>query len=141
MDVKNTKNRRNDPIIIDKERYKNLLSMMTSSKEDVNVALECINALDIKANLIPVLLLRKHSDTDISSWKKLCSKHIKYQKSLGVEDDAKSISYSEIYNAMKKVKATEEHVEIFLEDLSQFFRKHAIKFDFIENLEINVKIK
>ena len=141
MDVKNSKNRGTKSIVIDREKYDSLLSMLNSSEEDANVAFECINTLDIKNNIIPILLLRKHSNTKIESWKKKCSKHIKYHKSIDINDEYKNLSYTEVYATLKKVDVTEEHKNIFLQELSNFFKRHAIKFDFIEDLDIKVQLK
>lgn len=141
MDVKDSKNRGNKSIVIDKDKYKSLLSMLNSSEEDANVAFECINTLDIKSNVVPILLLRKHSNTKMESWNKLCKKHIKYHKSLDIDDYTKNVTYNDIYGVFKEVKPTKEHIDMFIEDLSEFFKRNTMKFDFVKSLDIKIELK
>lgn len=143
MDVKNTKNRGTRSIIIDRDQYHNLLSMVKSSKEDISLALECIKNMDAKANVLPILLLRKNASGNFDDWIKTCKKHIAYQYSLGIDKDRKNVTYSEIYEVTKNKDAniSQNHIDIFLEEMNNFFKKHMIKFDFIDDVNINIKLK
>ena len=83
MDVKNTKDRGLKDIIIDEDTYINLTKMLGSSEEDKILALTNINNLDQKANVIPILFLRKEcTKTNLELWKEHANKSIKYQKTL-----------------------------------------------------------
>jgi hypothetical protein len=144
MDVKNSKTRGTKSIIIDKEQYKNLLTMFTASKEDVDFAFQCIKNMDALANIVPILLLRKHSKCDFSQWTNVCKKHISYQYSLGIENYSKMVSYEEIYKKIIKNKdapVSKEHIEIFTDDISEFFKKNLVRYEFIKDVQIKVKIK
>lgn len=144
MDVKNSKTRRTKSIIIDKDQYKNLLTMFTSSKEDVTFALQCIRNMDALANIVPILLLRKHSRCDFAEWTNACKKHISYQYSLGIENYTKLVTYDQIYKKIIKNKdapVSKEHIEIFTDDLAEFFKTNLVKYDFIKDIEIKLKLK
>jgi|LakMenEpi03Aug12_release.lakeMendotaPanAssembly.Ray.scaffolds.fasta_scaffold472572_2 hypothetical protein len=144
MDAKNSKNRRTKSIIIDKNEYKSLLTMLTSGHEDITLALEFIKNMDPKANILPILLLRKNSACDFSEWTKRCKKHIAYQYSLGIDNDIKNVIYTDIYHEIIKKKesnVSKEHIEIFSEEIGEFLRKHLIKYDFVEDVELKIKLK
>jgi hypothetical protein len=144
MDAKNSKNRRTKSIIIDKNEYKSLLTMLTSGHEDITLALEFIKNMDPKANILPIVLLRKNSACDFSEWTKICKKHIAYQYSLGIDKDTKNVIYTDIYHEIikkKEANVSKEHIEIFSEEMGEFLRKHLIKYDFVEDIELKIKLK
>jgi hypothetical protein len=118
--------------------------MLTSGHEDITLALEFIKNMDPKANILPILLLRKNSACDFSEWTKRCKKHIAYQYSLGIDNDIKNVIYTDIYHEIIKKKesnVSKEHIEIFSEEIGEFLRKHLIKYDFVEDVELKIKLK
>lgn len=146
MDVKNSKNRRTDSIIINKEEYNNLLTMLKSGEQDFILATTCINQMSLKDNLIPIALLIKHSNVkNYDLWFKNCPEHMKTfkRKFLKSDDDSKkNFTYENIYKMIlsDKIKS-KEHISIFLDDVAKFFKNTMIKFDFIEDVIINIKVK
>ena len=143
MDVKNTKDRGLKDIIIDEDTYINLTKMLGSSEEDKILALTNINNLDQKANVIPILFLRKEcTRTNLELWKEHAVKSIKYQKTLGVDDSNNVIKYKNILAAINKQKVKKEsNIEFFCRRFEVFVKANLIGFDFIENVELKITVK
>lgn len=143
MDVKNTKDRGLKDIIIDEDTYINLTKMLGSSEEDKIVALTNINNLDQKANVIPILFLRKEcTKTNLELWKEHANKSIKYQKTLGVDDSNNVIKYKNILAAINKQKVKKEsNIEFFCRRFEKFVKDNLVGFDFIENVELKITVK
>ena len=89
--------------------------MLGSSEEDKILALTNINNLDQKANVIPILFLRKEcTRTNLELWKEHANKSIKYQRTLGVDDSNNVIKYKNILAAINKQKVKKEsNIEFF----------------------------
>jgi hypothetical protein len=143
MDVKNTKDRGLKDIIIDEDTYTNLINMLSSSEEDKIVALTNINNLDQKANVIPILFLRKEcTRTNLDLWKEHANKSIKYQRTLGVDDSNNVIKYKNILAAINKQKVKKEsNIEFFCRRFEKFVKDNLIGFDFIENVQLKITVK
>jgi hypothetical protein len=143
MDVKNTKDRGLKDIIIDEDTYVNLTKMLGSSEEDKIVALTNINNLDQKANVIPILFLRKEcTRTNLELWKEHADKSIKYQKTLGVDDSNNVIKYKNILAAINKQKVKKEsNIEFFCRRFEKFVKDNLVGFDFIENVQLKITVR
>ena len=143
MDVKNTKDRGLKDIIIDEDTYVNLTKMLGSSEEDKIVALTNINNLDQKANVIPILFLRKEcTRTNLELWKEHADKSIKYQKTLGVDDSNNAIKYKNILAAINKQKVKKEsNIEFFCRRFEKFVKDNLVGFDFIENVQLKITVR
>jgi hypothetical protein len=143
MDVKNTKDRGLKDIIIDEDTYVNLTKMLGSSEEDKIVALTNINNLDQKANVIPILFLRKEcTRTNLELWKEHADKSIKYQKTLGVDDSNNVIKYKNILAAINKQKVKKEsNIEFFCRRFENFVKDNLVGFDFIENVQLKITVR
>jgi hypothetical protein len=143
MDVKNTKDRGLKDIIIDEDTYTNLTKMLGSSEEDKILALTNINNLDQKANVIPILFLRKECGrTNLELWKEHADKSIKYQRTLGVDDSNNVIKYKNILAAINKQKVKKEsNIEFFCRRFENFVKNNLIGFDFIENVQLKITVR
>jgi hypothetical protein len=143
MDVKNTKDRGLKDIIIDEDTYTNLTKMLGSSEEDKILALTNINNLDQKANVIPILFLRKECGrTNLELWKEHADKSIKYQRTLGVDDSNNVIKYKNILAAINKQKVKKEsNIEFFCRRFENFVKDNLIGFDFIENVQLKITVR
>jgi hypothetical protein len=143
MDVKNTKDRGLKDIIIDEDTYINLTKMLGSSEEDKILALTNINNLDQKANVIPILFLRKECGrTNLELWKEHADKSIKYQRTLGVDDSNNVIKYKNILAAINKQKVKKEsNIEFFCRRFENFVKDNLIGFDFIENVQLKITVR
>lgn len=143
MDVKNTKDRGLKDIIIDEDTYVNLTKMLGSSEEDKILALTNINNLDQKANVIPILFLRKEcTRTNLELWKEHADKSIKYQKTLGVDDSNNVIKYKNILAAINKQKVKKEsNIEFFCRRFEKFVKDNLVGFDFIENVQLKITVR
>ena len=141
MDDENSKNRGLNNIVIDDKYYKNLVKMLNSSEADQVVALQCIKPLNKQRNYVAVAFLRKNSKCPQNLWDTNCKTHLRYQLSLGIPDGSK-ITFSEIHKAMKaEPKYKEENGAFFTARYVDFLKENLVKMDFVESVEINVKIK
>ena len=143
MDVKDTKDTRLEEIIITEEMYTNLFKMLNADEADQVVALNCIKNLEKKANLVPILFLRKEcSNTHFSLWQEHCPKVLKYHLTLGVTAANNMIKFANILHAMKEQKRfKQENLMFFTKRFEVFVKNNLLGFDFIEDLEIKIKIK
>jgi hypothetical protein len=127
--------------VIDEASYKNLKGMLNSTPEDVHVALSCIKALNKQRNYVAIAFLRKHSKCPNYLWLTECKSHIKYQESLGIPDD-KSIKFSDIHKALENEKKyKDENKKFFIARYIEFLKDCLVEMDFVESIEITVKIK
>jgi len=117
--------------------------MLGSSEEDKIVALTNINNLDQKANVIPILFLRKEcTRTNFELWKEHADKSIKYQKTLGVDDSNNVIKYKNILAAINKQKVKKEsNIEFFCRRFEKFVKDNLVGFDFIENVQLKITVR
>lgn len=130
-----------DKVIINEERYKNLLGMLNSSEGDQLVALECIKRLDKQRNYVAIAFLRKDSKCSQKLWEDTCNGHLQYQYSLGIPY-TRAITMANIYEALsKEPKYNKENGAAFTARYIDFLKENLIKLDFVESIEINVKIK
>lgn len=147
MDVKNSKNRGLKSIVIDEEQYHNLLNMLNSNEEDQLVALTCIKGLDKERNSIAVAFLRKSGKCHINMWRKHCKSWLDYMDSLKMKNDSNVITFSTIYKALKKeTKYQKENAVFFITRYTEYIKKDLLRAtlqsnDFVEDIEINIKIK
>lgn len=141
MDDKDNKDRGLNKLVIDEGYYKNLVRMLNSSPEDQVVALQCIKPLNKQRNYVAVAFLRKNSKCSQSLWDANCKTHLRYQLTLGIPDGSK-ITFAEIHKAMaKELKFKEENSKFFTMRYIDFLKENLVKMDFVESVEINVKIK
>jgi outer membrane protease len=138
MDAKDTTDER---LVIDEARYKNLKAMLNSTPEDVQVALSCIKTLNKQRNYVAIAFLRQNTRCDFSNWAKYCKTHLKYQESLGIPVGY-VIKISDIYKALDNETAyKDENKKFFTARYAEFLESTLAKMDFVESIEIKVKLK
>lgn len=141
MDDKDSKDRGLSSLVIDDKYYKNLVGMLNSTEADQVVALQCIKPLNKQRNYVAVAFLRKNSKCPQHMWDTNCKTHLRYQLTLGIPDGSK-ITFAEIHKAMKKEsKYKEENGAFFAARYIEFLKENLVKMDFVESIEMNVKIK
>lgn len=125
---------------IDNESYNNLLKMLCSTEEDRVVALSTIDNVDRTKNYCKILLLKKLGQASSAEWKANAPKTCKWIKSNGL-DPEEAITYQEIFNILLRRKSSKEELQFLLDvfggQLLQVIR--GVGYDFIENVEINLK--
>jgi hypothetical protein len=133
MDAKDTTDTR---LVIDEASYKNLKEMLNSSPEDVQVALSCIKTEVDRKNF-----LRKNTKCDILNWIQQCNTHLKYQENLGIPVGY-HIKISDIYRALGNETAyKDENKKFFTARYVEFLKSTIAGMDFVESIEIKVKLK
>lgn len=141
MDDKNGKNRGLDSLVIDEATYKNLKKMLNSSKDDQVVALQCIRLMNKQRNYVAVAFLRKDTNCPTGLWEQNCKTHMKYHLSLGIPEN-NNIPFSSIWKAMQKEeKYKQENGKFFTARYVEFLKENLVKMDFVESIEMTVKIK
>lgn len=141
MDDKDNKDRGLTSLVIDDKQYQNLVKMLNSSEEDQVTALQCIKSLNKQRNYVAVAFLRKNSKCLQSLWGTNCKTHLRYQLSLGIPDGSK-VTFAEIHKAMKREpKYKDENGAFFTARYIEFLKENLVKMDFVESVEISVKIK
>ena len=141
MDDKNSEIGRLKNIIIDEEYYTNLLGMLNASEEDRLIGLQCIKKLNPARNFVAIAFLRKNSKTTTDEWNKNCKTIIAFQETLGLATNG-PLKFKDIYKAMKKEKEyKEENGKFFTVRYIEYLQKNLVEMDFIESVEINVKLK
>ena len=138
MDAKDSKDKR---LVIDEAYYKNLKKMLNASPEDVQVALSCIKTLDKQRNFAAIAFLRKNTKCDILNWIQQCNTHLKYQENLGIPVGY-HIKISDIYRALGNETAyKDENKKFFTARYVEFLKSTIAGMDFVESIEITVKLK
>lgn len=129
--------------VVDNQQYESLLSMLNSKNDqDKVLGLVTIENVDFNKSLTKILLLRKKADISFDLWKEHAPKTIKKFKSIDV-DISKNLKYKDILEIIIKQKQTEEDIQFFLDDFSKHLHTTIkdLGFDFIENTEIEIKLK
>ncbi len=138
MDAKDTTDTR---LVIDEASYKNLKGMLNSTPEDVQVALSCIKTLNKQRNYVAIAFLRQTTRCDFFKWAEQCKTHLKYQESLGIPVGY-IIKFSDIYKALDNETAyKDENKKFFTARYIEFLESILEKMDFVESIEIKVKLK
>ena len=138
MDAKDTTDTR---LVIDEASYKNLEKMLNSSPEDVHVALSCIKTLNKQRNYVAIAFLRQNTRCDFLKWAMHCNTHLKYQESIGIPVGY-VIKTSDIYKALdNEIAYKDENKKFFTARYAEFIESTLAKMDFVESIEIKVKIK
>ena len=141
MDDKNGKNRGLDSLVIDEATYKNLFRMLNSTEDDQVVALQCIRSMNKQRNYVAVAFLRKNTKCPGRLWETNCKVHLKYQFSIGIPEGS-NITFAQIHSSMQKEsKYKDENSKFFTARYIDYLRDNLVKMDFVESVEINVKIK
>ena len=129
--------------VVDNQQYESLLSMLDSkNNQDKVLGLVTIENVDFNKSLTKILLLRKKADISFDLWKEYAPKTIKKFKSINV-DISEHLKYKDILEIIIKEKQTEEDIQFFLDDFSKHLHTTIkdLGFDFIENTEIEIKLK
>jgi hypothetical protein len=129
-------------LIIDKEQYNNLNSMLKSKdKESNDTALTILNNLDFenKKNILYFLLLIKKTRLIDLNIKKNCKNIINYLDSQEEFDLIENLTYNRILGFLKKINAGPEEIEIFVQDLNEYLLEEIKEtFSFVESITVNI---
>lgn len=127
----------------EKYDYKALHKMLKSSDEEsYRLALQCIEHMDMKANLVTILLLYKDFP-EKDDWGVFAPEKLReIEKFLDKRSsDAWILTYRDIMKMMQKQMVGEDQVEQFLIALTDTVKKSLVDygFDFIEDVSIILK--
>lgn len=132
MDEENLKNRR-----LTDEEYSNLSKMLTSSKEDAEIAINCVKAFNMKKSAIQTMFLRKNTMRYSSLWNTITPEIIAYHESLIQE-----LTFNNILKVVEKLPYKEYNLNFYLERFAEFttlqLRQH---FTFINRIDIKLTFK
>lgn len=123
--------------------YKDMKRMLESSDQENRVmALQCLENLDFESNWMIILLLLKHANVPKSEWRSNAPKLTDTLKKRGISME-KVTTYQEVLNFTSKVKASDEQLQFFIEDVNETLRKNLadIGYDHIAEIQVTLKEK
>lgn len=132
MDEENLKNRR-----LTDEEYANLAKMLNSSKEDAEIAINCIKAFDMKKSAIQTMFLRKNTLKYSHLWNTIAPEIITYHNSLTQE-----LTYNAILKVIEFLNDKEYNLNFYLERFAEFTTVSLSQhFNFINRIDIKITFK
>ena len=116
--------------------------LMSSDKENTNLAISLLDTVDFKKNMVLILLLYKKSHQVPEYWKEHAPKLWGKMKRAGVSED-KPLTYKEILAMMQAKKVPQEQVAMFVQSVNDTLKNDLAQYgyDFIEKIEITLKHK
>lgn len=132
MDEENLKNRR-----LTDDEYINLSKMLNGSKEDAEIAINCIKAFDMKKSIIQTMFLRKNTMKYNELWNTLAPEIIAYHSSLALK-----LSFNDILEVIEKLNNKEYNLNFYLERFAEFMTSElSTHFNFIDKIDIKLTFK
>ena len=132
-----------ETLIIDKDRYKNLLNMLNApDQENAIVALQSMEHMDFEKNRIQILMLKKNSKVLASFWKEQAPVLYTKIESTGM-DPEKIITYKGLLTLLKEQGRKPEELQFYVDVFQDYLLEemHALGYSFLEKVEIIVKFK
>lgn len=132
-----------ETLIIDKERYKNLLNMLNApDAENAVVALQSLENMDFEKNRMQILMLKKNSKVLSSFWKEQAPVLYANIEALGV-DPEKIITYKGLLTLIKEQGRKQEEIQFYVDVFQDYLLEEmqALGYSFLEEVEIIVKFK
>jgi hypothetical protein len=132
-----------ETIKLTSETHDNIVEMMNSvDLENRVVALNCIENVDFKDNLVYILLLKKQGGASTSEWTTNAPHTCKLLKSIGVNLDT-TLTWKQYLEILIKQDTTPDKIQFYLDRFVKVIHKSitALGYDFIETLEVKAKLK
>jgi hypothetical protein len=132
-----------ETLIIDKERYKNLLNMLNApDQENAVVAIQSMENMVFEKNRIQILMLKKNSKVLSSFWKETSPVLYKNIESTGM-DPEKIITYKGLLTLLKEQGRNPKELQFYISIFQDYLLEemHALGYNFLEEVEIIVKFK
>ena len=132
-----------ETIKLTSETHDNIVEMMNSvDLENRVVALNCIENVDFKDNLVYILLLKKQGGASTSEWTVNAPHTCKLLKGIGVNLDT-TLTWKQYLEILIKHETPPDKIQFYLDRFVKVIHKSitALGYDFIETLEVKVKLK
>lgn len=126
------------------DRFENVLRMMESTDiENRSVALGILEQLDYSENLAFILLCKKHGAASAHEWEQQAPNLYKKLAAIPGMDMNRAITYKTALHHLKAMNAPVAQIQFFLDEFSRYLVRQlqSMGYDFIEDLEIRMKIK
>lgn len=126
------------------ERYTNICQMLNSSDvENHTIGLSILEEQPFKENAAFILLIKKEAPVSNKLWETHAPQLYKELKDIRNLDVEKVLTYKSILQALVEIKAPIDQIQFYLETFSKYLHKQiiAIGYDFIEDLELKIKLK
>jgi hypothetical protein len=127
-----------------KERFDNVRKMLESPDlENQVIGLSILEEQDFISNSAFILLCKKYSVASNQQWELHAPKLYAQMKSIPNLDVEKTLTFKSILEALTKIKAPYEQIQFYLMVFSAYLYEQLrnLGYDFIENLELNIKLK
>ena len=126
---------------LNQETHESMLAMMNSTdKENMVVALNCIENVDFDKSLVYILLLKKFSNASAEDWKSNAPKVSAKLKALEVDVD-KPINFKKILQIIVQRKVPKDDIQFYLDRFGGylFTTIKDMGYNYVESIEIKLK--
>jgi hypothetical protein len=127
-----------------RERFENVRKMLESpDPENQVIGLAILEEQDFRANSAFILLCKKYSVATNKQWETHTPRLYKQMKDIPDLDVEKVLTFKAILAALTKIKAPYEQIQFYLSTFSAYLHEQlkSLGYDFIEDLELNIKLK
>lgn len=129
---------------ITQEKYDNIIKMLKSPDESNQIfGLTILNELSFSDNITKILLILKHSNTNIGLWQKHAPGLYVDLSDLKELDLKKHITYKHLLNTLIVNKVSAEQIEFYMNDFSKYLLNQiqAMGYDYIDDIHLSIKLK
>jgi hypothetical protein len=127
-----------------RERFENVRKMLESpDQENQVIGLAILEEQDFTDNAAFILLCKKYGSATNKMWEEHAPVLYKRMKSIQGLDVEKVLTFKAILQALTEIKAPYEQIQFYLSTFSAYLYEQlkSLGYDFIENLELNIKLK
>ncbi len=129
---------------ITQEKYDNIIKMLKSPDESNQIlGLTILNELSFSDNITKILLILKHSNTNIGLLQKHAPGLYVDLSDLKELDLKKHITYKHLLNTLIVNKVSAEQIEFYMNDFSKYLLNQiqAMGYDYIDDIHLSIKLK
>ena len=130
--------------IMNQERFESIKKMLESSDvENQTLALSILAEQDFVKNAAFILLCKKYSNADNTLWNEHAEGIMIHIRNTNALDVNRILTFKNILEALVEIKAPPHQIKFFMEAFGIYLNDQlkTLGYDFIENLEINIKLK
>lgn len=127
-----------------RERFENVRKMLESpDPENQVIGLSILEEQDFKSNAAFILLCKKYSVATNKQWETHAPNLFSQMKNIHNLDVEKVLTFKAILQALTELKAPYEQIQFYLSTFSTYLHEQLthLGYDFIEDLELNIKLK
>lgn len=123
--------------------FDNILGMLNSpDKENLTVAMECIENVDFKENLTYIVMLKKISNVTSDIWKTHAPETYKNLERVGATPEKPS-TYKDILQIITKYKVPDADIQFYCDKFGSHLKSEIKKmgYDLVDEVVITLQLK